>query len=207
MTSSVAFTLQPFAAGGTPMKTQHVFGASAAVLVVSMAAFAQTPQTSRPSTPATPSPQTNRQPETPVTLVGCVQREDDYRKTNNAGRGGPAATGLGLGNEFVLVHATKTAAGSWGPAAVSDCAAATGGEAYELTGSREKELAKYVGRHIEVTGTLKSAKTEAGPTGEPRPTGGVDPLKRDLKLFEVSVSSFRPVTAPATTAAPPRGAL
>jgi hypothetical protein len=180
------------------MKTQHVFSASAAaVLAMTMAAFAQAPATQ------TAPPQANRQPETPVTLVGCVQREADYRKANDAGRGGPAATGLGLGNEFVLVNASKTAAGSWGPAAVTDCSAARGGEAYELTGSREKELAKYVGRHIEVTGTLKEAKTEAGPAGEPKPTGGVDPLKQDLRLFEVNVASFRPVTAQTAAAAPP----
>jgi uncharacterized protein YdeI (BOF family) len=87
------------------MKTQHISSASAAaVLMVSMAAFAQTPQSSSPST-QTPTPSTeaaspsseasqqstqaNKQPETPVTLVGCVMREADYRKANDSGKGGP----------------------------------------------------------------------------------------------------------------------
>src|SRR5688572_26742414 len=132
------------------MKTRHVFGASAAtVLAVTMAAFAQTPQSSQPATPAGQSSaeaqaasqdRAGRQPETPVTLVGCVIREADYRKTADAGKGGPVGTGLGRGDEFVLVNARKTTAGAASGGKV-DCSSATasGGEAYELSGSGEKD--------------------------------------------------------------------
>src|SRR5690349_18670774 len=99
------------------MKTQHVFSASAAtVLVMTMAAFAQTPQSSQPATPAGQSSaeaqaasqdRASRQPEAPITLVGCVMREADYRKAADAGKGGPVGTGLGRGDEFVLVNAKK----------------------------------------------------------------------------------------------------
>jgi hypothetical protein len=203
------------------MKTQHISSASAAaVLMVSVAAFAQTPQSSRPST-QTPTPSTeaaspssqagqqstqaNKQPETPVTLVGCVMRETDYRKANDSGKGGPVGTGLGRGNEYVLVHAMKTSAGSSSAASSIDCASATGsagsGEAYELGGSREKDVANYVGQRVEITGTLKEAKTTTA-SGEAKPTGGFDPLKQDLKLFEVDVASVRPLPSSQSAAAP-----
>jgi hypothetical protein len=203
------------------MKTQHISSASAAaVLMVSMAAFAQTPQSSSPST-QTPTPSTeaaspsseasqqstqaNKQPETPVTLVGCVMREADYRKANDSGKGGPVGTGLGRGNEYVLVHAMKTTAGSPSAASSIDCASATGsagsGEAYELGGSRAKDVANYVGQRVEITGTLKEAKTTSA-SGEAKPTGGFDPLKQDLKLFEVDVASVRPLPSSQSAAAP-----
>ena len=188
------------------MKTQHVFSASAAaVLAMTMAAFAQAPQSASPATQtrAQSDAQSSKQPAAPVTLVGCVQRESEYRKTNDSGRGGPAATGLGLGNEFVLVNAMKTTAGGSASTSAADCSAASGGTAYELTGNRERELAKYVGRRVEITGTLKAAKTTTAAAGEPKPTGGFDPLKQDLKLFEVEVASFREASAGQNVAAAP----
>ena len=203
------------------MKTQHITSASAAaVLMVSMAAFAQTPQSSSPST-QTPTPSTeaaspssqanqqstqaNRQPETPVTLVGCVMRETDYRKANDSGKGGPVGTGIGRGNEYVLVNAMKTTAGNSNAASSIDCASATGsgglGQAFELGGSGEKDVANYVGQRVEITGTLKEAKTTTA-SGEAKPTGGFDPLKQDLKLFEVDVASVRPLPSSQRAAAP-----
>jgi hypothetical protein len=201
------------------MKTQHVFSASAAaVLVVSMAAFAQTPQSASPSTqsstpssqatsPSTPSgqqstTQASSRPETSVTLVGCVMRETDYRKAKDSGKGGPVGTGIGRGDEFVLTNATKTTAGATTSSSTAECGTAAAGEAYELGGSREKDLASYVGRRVEITGTLKEAKTETATTGEAKPTGGFDPLKQDLKLFEVDIVSFRPVASSQSAAAP-----
>jgi hypothetical protein len=194
------------------MKTQHVFGASAAtVLVMTMAAFAQTPQSSQPATPAGQSSaqaqagsqdSASRQPETPVTLVGCVMREADYRKAADSGKGGPVGTGLGRGDEFVLVNAKKATAGAATTAKVDCSATTTGGEAYELSGSGEKDAGQYVGRAVEINGTLKPAKTEPGAAGAPKPTGGFDPLKQDLKLFEVDVVSVRPAASQGASAAP-----
>jgi hypothetical protein len=153
------------------MRTQQVFGATAAaVLTLGVAAFAQTTEQRKVDTP-----------ETQVTLVGCIQREADYRRATDAGKGGPLGTGLRLGNEFVLVTS---------PGGDGDCATAGTGEAYELTGNRERELEGFVGRRVEITGMQKEAETVAG-----RPTGGVDPLGQDLELFEVEVSSFSEVAA------------
>lgn len=200
------------------MKSQHVFSASAAaVLVVSMAAFAQTPQSASPSTQtstpsseaASPSKQSsqesaqaNKQTKASVTLVGCVMRETEYRKATGSGKGGPVGTGIGRGDEFVLANAMKTTASATPSSSTADCGTTATGEAYELSGSREKDLATYVGRRVEITGTLKEAKTETAATGEAKPTGGFDPLKQDLKLFEVDIVSFRPVASSQSAAAP-----
>ena len=134
------------------MKTQHVsFVSAAAVLVASMAAFAQSPQSSSPSSPA--AQQSTAPAGSQVTLVGCVMRESDYRQATDAGKGGPAHTGIGRSDEFVLIHAKKGA----GPAPAT-CSAAKGtGEAYELVGSREKDLEEYVNKAVEIRGTLKGA--------------------------------------------------
>ena len=135
-----------------------------------------------------------------VTLVGCLQREADYRRAQDAGRGGVAMTGVGQGNEYVLIQTE----GAGGPGALdandnADCKSSTAfaGTAYELTGTRERELAQMIGRRIEITGEIKNADDTRRP-------GGFDPpvVSTDLRLQEVTVQSFREVTttAQATTA-------
>ena len=220
------------------MPIRYVCLSGAAVLIFVVAAFAQTTG----QTPAQTPGQAASQTETPITLVGCLQREADYRRAQSSGRGGVVGTGAGLTNEFILVNAStatgtpgsvaaKDATGTAGAAATpgtatppattpadtpapsgtsADCSTATAsGEAYELTGSRERELEKFVGRRIEITGTLKPAATAsdtAGTTGAPgtaKPTGGFDPMGQDLKLREVNVSSFREVAATRPPASEP----
>ena len=134
-----------------------------------------------------------------VTVVGCVQREADYRKAHDIGRGGALGTGVGSADEFVLVNAMKMPASS----VAKDCASASGGEAYELTGKGEDAVKPFVGHWVEITGKMKEAKLETGTAGtdQPRPTGGVDPMKRDLKLFEIDVDSVHDY-APAAAATP-----
>ena len=173
------------------MKTQHVSIASAAaVLVVSMAAFAQSPQ---PASPSSPAAQQSTAPASQVTLVGCVMRESEYRQATDAGKGGPANTGIGRSDEFVLIHAKKGA----GPAPAT-CSAAKGtGEAYEVVGSHEKDLEEYVNKAVEIRGTLKGADPFAAQQGAP----GADPLKQGLKISQVDIASLRAAPAGQTAAA------
>jgi hypothetical protein len=177
------------------MRTRHLLSAIATAALTSTAAFAQS----------------SRQPETQVTLVGCVQREADFRKTYDLGKGGTAGTGIGRGNEYVLINASRgtTAAPN------VDCSFQGQPEAYELTGRRERDLGPYVGKVVQISGTLKEAKTKPLASGQQAPTGGFDPLKKDLRLFEVEVTSFqtpagaaavaaqRPAEAPAAEAVTP----
>ena len=128
--------------------------------------------------------------EAPISLVGCVQRETDYRRQNDSGRGGFLGFGGGLGDEYVLVNASRGAAGPAG-----DCTTRTGGEAYELTGPAEDDLEAYVGRRVVISGTRKEAEVDRA-TG--RPTGGRQ-AGDDLKLFEVEVESFSALASPVQT--------
>ena len=120
--------------------------------------------------------------EAPISLVGCIQRETDYRRQNNSGKGGFLGFGGGLGDEYVLVNASRGADGVFG-----DCTTTTGGDAYELTGSAEEDLEPFVGQRVAIAGTRKEA--EVDPTTG-RPTGGRQ-VGYDLRLFEVEVESFR----------------
>lgn len=147
-------------------------------------------------------------------ITGCVQRETDYRRAQDSGRGGVAGTGVGAGNEFVLTNASMSTAGARGTTAGATGAgttAATGtagtatGTAYELTGSREADAAKFVGQRVEISGKLKPAEVGAGgATGGPTagaPPRGVDVTSKDLQLRELDVSSIRAATGGA--ACPP----
>jgi hypothetical protein len=185
------------------MIVRHVCGTSAAALLtVTMAAFAQTSQ----PTPSSAQASSDSQSGTPITLVGCIQREADYRRATDAGRGGVAATGAGLGNEYVLVNASSAGTGS-SAGATADCSAATGGQAYELTGKGEGDLERYVGRRVELVGLLKrtNSNTPVGTSGATadRPGAGFDPLGQDLRLQEVELTSVREFAA-APAAAPAR---
>ena len=142
-----------------------------------------------------------------VTISGCVQREADYRQSRGAGRGGVVGTGVGAGNEFILIEAAAGGATAAAPGGASltgtTGTAAAAATAYELTGSGEGQLAQYVGQRVDITGRLKPAEVgAAGPTGGPTagaPPRGVDVVGQDLKLRELEVVSVRPGTGSCPT--------
>lgn len=196
---------------------KHVFTSgicSAAVLASGMVVFAQTtqPPTTPPAGGATTTAQDAARPsdtQSQMTLVGCVQREADYRQAKDAGQGGAAGTGVGAGNEFVLVSASnKAAAGSQAGATSPGQTVGTSGaagEAYELTGSGEGQLAQHVGKRVEIMGRVKdsagSATTgsttgaAAGSTAGRTPEPGRTPVVgQDLNLKEFEVVSVREAT-------------
>jgi len=147
-------------------------------------------------------------------LAGCLVTESDYRRAHGLGKG--TLGGAGLGNEFVLVDAT-TASGDATDKATTEpstaapaspsrtsarCSETGTGQAYRLTGSRERELKPFVGRRIEVSGAFdhaRDAKTAAGETNAKLPA-------------EIAITSYReapasasqaPASASAAAAAPP----
>lgn len=139
-----------------------------------------------------------------ITVTGCIQREADYRRATNAGKGGAVGTGVGVGNEFILASA-MTASGST-PTATGTSGAATAGAtgtagssttmAYELTGPNEGRAESLVGKRVEITGKVKGGDVAAsGATGGP--TGNV-PLSQDLKLRELEISTIRETTGTCT---------
>lgn len=90
-----------------------------------------------------------------ITLVGCVEMERDYRARKDAGRGGALGSGVGVGNEFILTNARPAARGRG--QAVGTAGGA--GTDYEITGKLEKDLLRYVGRQVEVIGTIDKGST------------------------------------------------
>jgi hypothetical protein len=88
-----------------------------------------------------------------IRLTGCVQWEKDYRKERSEGRGGVVGTGLGVGNEFVLMMVKPEGARK--------------ATAYSITGDREKELGRRIGQQVEVIGVLEDeGKTDAERFGD-----------------------------------------
>ena len=175
-------------------------------LLASTTAFAQGTTTTSSTTTAK-----SDSPAQPVTLIGCVQKESDYRKAHNIKKGGGLNMGIGDGDEYMLINATRVSGGVPSVTGVGDCTGGSG-EAIELTGPKEEQFKNFVGKRVEVSGTQKRARIDASG----RPTGGSAPGGGELKLFEVEVASVReavvataqverPVEtpAPATTAPAP----
>lgn len=168
--------------GSTLTAAAIAFGCAA---LVQLTGYAQAPSTSGATAPAS---QERTAPAQTITVTGCIQRETDYRRARDAGRGGAAGTGIGAGNEFVLVNASMAGAGT-----------TAAGSAYELTGANESGAGQHVGRRVEISGRLKAAEVE--PSGAPtggttagKPPSGVDVAGQDLRLRELEITSIRETT-------------
>jgi hypothetical protein len=162
------------------------------VLAVTMFTVGVNAQT--PSQPATAPAVTQSGQQ--VKLIGCVQREADYRQAQDKGRGGVAGTGIGVGDEFVLTNASMATQGLKSESGPLD-------SAYELTGPNESKVKEFVGKRVEISGTLKpAATTSAGaPTGGAtagKPPTGVDVASKDLKLRELEVMTVTAATGTCT---------
>ena len=174
-------------------RTLSMLAGAAAFATVGIVASAQAPSQGQRGAGA-PAPQQAAGADERVTVTGCIQREADYRKARDAGRGGVAGTGVGAGNEFVLVNASMAAGGA---GRAGSGAAGTSGTAaeYEITGTNEGQASQFVGKRVEITGMLKAADTQAGqPTGGPtagKPPEGVDVIGRDLKLRELEITTIK----------------
>lgn len=163
------------------MNKGHAATFAAAALLASTTAFAQGTTTTSSTTTAK-----SDSPAQPVTLIGCVQKESDYRKAHNIKKGGGMNMGIGDGDEFMLINATRVSGGVPSVTTVGDCTGGSG-EAIELTGPKEEQFKNFVGKRVEVSGTQKRARIDASG----RPTGGSAPGGGELKLFEVEVASVR----------------
>ena len=124
-----------------------------------------------------------------VTIIGCVEFEQDYRKRMAAGRGGVAGTGVGANDEFVITNARPASAGvgTTGSAARGGTNMTTGvgagGGVYTVTGPQEKNLKRDVGRQVEVVGVIENAG---------KPSTGAE-LKDISDLPRIAISTWHPV--------------
>jgi hypothetical protein len=132
----------------------------------------------------------------PVTAVGCLQGEREYRRNHESTKF--AGTGVGLNDEYVLIDA-KIGGASMAVAPISEqdsanCGAASAnGQAFELKGKSESGLSSFLGRRVVIRGMLLHAKHDAvGTDGTftPNPTdGGYDILNHDLEIREINVEA------------------
>ena len=120
----------------------------------------QIPTAPVPGKPVATEGKTKAAPQ--VTLIGCVEREEDYRDRLSAGEGGVLGTGIDAEDELVLTRTrpapepvgTTGAADRIPPAAPNSGA---GGGVYTLTGPLERDLTRAVGRQVTIVGTMENA--------------------------------------------------
>lgn len=187
------------------MKLRFAGGVCAAAAVsLAMAVFAETTVHAQAANPAAQERTPPAQPQAAapaqtVTVTGCIQREADFRKARDAGRGGVAGTGVGAGNEFILADASMSPSATSTRGAGEPAPAATtgGSQAFELSGKDESKAEQFIGKRVEIAGMLKAAEVAGGrPTGGPtagKPPEGVDVAGRDLQLRELEISSIKEV--------------
>ena len=168
---------------------------ASAIVALSISAFAQAPTqgTARPpaSSPAiTPSRTPVATASDTVTITGCVEREADYRAARDQGRGGPAGSGLGQGNEFILTHATT---GSPVPTSGSGN---TESIAYQLTGSAEADAGSFLHQRVELTGHFKASGNDSPIADTPAAatSGANTDLNSALRLRTFEVTDVRAST-------------
>ncbi len=168
---------------------------AAIIAAATCSAFAGTTQAQAPQGP--PPNATAKAPAAEVVITGCIQKEADYRAERNKARGGTLGTGIGQGDEFVLIHGS--------PARLKTEAVGTAGMntppgtmSYELSGKGEEEAAKFVNQRVEITGMLKAEEIgRNGPTGGP--TASLNLPGEDLKLREIDVESVRAIEGSCTS--------
>ena len=167
---------------------------------------------------------TDTQTGTQITLTGCIARESEQTNT----LGGALGTGVGAGNEFVLANAMNARSGATASAQIAggvsgststgrtpsatgtSGTATTGAEAntttartatgtsYSLTGNRESELGLYVGKRVEIVGTLDAnsstgASTNAGITAGGANTQAGASAQAKPNMQQLTIVSFRPL--------------
>jgi hypothetical protein len=129
-----------------------------------------------------------------VTAVGCLQSEREYRRQHESSKF--AGTGYGLNDEYVLIDAVIGGPDlNIQPVTEQEANCVTGqgtGQAFELTGHGEDDLAQFLGRRVVIHGMLKHAGHDIGPVGtsgtfSPVPTGGGPSPGADLELREINV--------------------
>jgi hypothetical protein len=149
-----------------------------------------------------------------VTVTGCLMKESDYRRAHNLGSG--ALNGVGLGDEFVVVDATMSPAAAPisanssasaakpapGPTTAAACSEQGTGAAYRVTGKGEDNLKAYVGRRMEITGTMKHADDDASVSPSANASASASAADTSKLPPEVELGTFREAAMTTASAAP-----
>ena len=133
------------------MSVKQLSGWFAAAALASAVVSAQVPTQQPEQKPAAPADQKDA-----VKVAGCVQKESDVLKR------GAMATNAGMSDEYVLTE-SKMSGSPTEPEPTAKPGEPTGtsgsegkfGKVLRLTGDKEKDLSKYVGQRVEITGAFK----------------------------------------------------
>jgi hypothetical protein len=117
----------------------------------------QTAATTGQTGSRTATPTSTRSASDVITVIGCVQRESEYRSQIADGKGGVAGSGVGAGNEVVLRSLRTVSNETLRPTATAGIAA---DEAYSVTGNLESEMARAVGRQVAASGYVETAPSQ-----------------------------------------------
>ena len=119
-----------------------------------------------------------------ITVLGCVQREADYRAEVQESKGGIAGTGIGVGHQFVLRQVEHSSNDSLKPRGTSGRFE----DVYTITGNLESEMEKAVGHEVAVSGYVEVADSDG--------TKKVEDLPRLNALgWNVTAQACRPAKA------------
>jgi hypothetical protein len=146
--------------------------------------------------------QSSKAPKQSMTLVGCLMGEADYRKAHELGKS--YFNNADMSDEFVLVNASNTSGGAVSEGS-TPCKEASGGTAYRLTGKKEKELKRFVGHRMEITGTFeekRDAQIAAGEKSAKLPAEIVIASFREAPVAVAAAPAPAPAPAPAAAPAP-----
>jgi hypothetical protein len=189
------------------MLIRKLLGVGTAAVFLSITAFAQAaqqPSATQPDTKATP--QAKEAASAPMTLVGCLIKEADYRQAHGLGKGGIG--GMRTGSDFVLVDAKTVAAGETasapaGVAAGGSCTEQGTGQAYRMAGKTEGALKPLAGHYVVITGQFEHAHDAEAAAGERTahlPPEIVIATYREAPMMAASAAT---TAAPAPSLAPP----
>jgi hypothetical protein len=181
----------------------------AAGCVFSLMVSARAPaQQNSPPPYASPTETSDQQRDTTtpqsVTVIGCILNESSVLKR---GPLGTATMGGGSGDKFVLIQAaiaestTATEKPEAGAAAKPGEPVGTSGsdvnfgKVYRLTGNQESDLKNYVGKRVEIVGTIKNANDANAENGAVGTTGTAPASELTAaNTPELSIASVTPST-------------
>lgn len=171
---------------------------------------------------------TNTETGTQITVTGCIARESEHTNarggvlgtgvgaanefvlanattgrsgaTANAQIAGGVSGSTSTGNTAGATGTTGTATAGAGATNTSAARPASGGTAYNLTGNRESELALYVGKRVEIVGTL-DANARPGASANADVNAGGANAQADASakpqatpnMQQLTIVSFRPM--------------
>ena len=172
---------------------------------------------------------TNTETGTQITVTGCIARESEHTTARGGllGTGVGAANEFVLANATTArsgatanaqiasgvsgststgttagaTGTTGTTAGAVGTTNTTTARTTTAGTAYGLTGSRENELALYVGKRVEIVGTIDANTRGAGASANVGVNAGGTATQAGVSaetqaapnLQQLTIVSFRPL--------------